>query len=506
MISVDGLVGTPSLGLGYLAGASGGSRLVTWAHSCDLPDPWRWSQPGQLVMINCGGLPKEPERQREWLSRLIDCEVTALAISARPGSHKITDEFLAVADERGFPVLEGSWDLEFVALARTVIESAMQTERRRLASTTRLYDAYWQELRGRVSFGERLGTLERLLGCRLHIVDKRNRRLLASGRSADAAGGDGHRPAGLFEPDDGDVVVTVPARRPALLVARPSRRPVLDNGLLQHLSGLVALEFEHQAIERDRLRASGSEIFHALLDGDLEYGVALPELRNRGLTDPLVVVCWGRRGRPGPGLEHDDVHLHAGFGPVNPLLLYRDDCLLGAVTDNEELFTAVAEELGTCCVAGVSARLSSGNGIIEATRQAKLAMGLAIEAGVRLRRYGEAQSVTGLVPRSVDEARRLVRDVLGPLIDHDAAHGTDLTGTLFAFLRNDRAWRATAEKLSIHRQTLVHRMRRTEEILGFKPTSTAASAILWQAFEAARHTGLTPWPAASSPGTGEPAH
>ena len=45
MISVDQLVAVPSLGLRFLAGERGGARLVTWAHACDLADPWRGSTP-----------------------------------------------------------------------------------------------------------------------------------------------------------------------------------------------------------------------------------------------------------------------------------------------------------------------------------------------------------------------------------------------------------------------------------------------------------------------------
>lgn len=494
MISVDGLVSTPSLELTYLAGAAGGARLVTWAHACDLPDPWRWCKPGHLVMINCSGLPEGPAEQREWLTRLIDSGVSALAISARPGSHEITGELLAVADERGFPVLGGSWDLEFVALARIVIESAIQTERERLTSTGRLYDLYRQALRSRVSFAERLGVLERTLGWRLHLVDEQNRQLLASSQpdagTREAAVSSASAPT--VEPADGDIVVNIPARRPALLIARPRRTPVLDGGLLQHLGGLITVELEHHAGDRDRLRASGSEILRALLDGDLEFAAVRPELRSRGLDDPLVVACWGT-SEGAPALQHDDAHLYVGLGQLNPPLLARDGCLVGIMPDSVELIEALAGELGPSCVAGVSTRLSTGNGVIEATRQAELAMGLAAASAERLRTYGGAQATAGLVPHSIDEARQIVGKVLGPLLDHDAAHGTDLTRTLHTFLESDRVWRHTAKELSIHRQTLVYRMRKIEELAGYKPTSTIGTATFWQAFEAARHAGLIPW-------------
>jgi purine catabolism regulator len=64
LISVDELAGVPTPGLHYLAGQAGGTRLVTWAHACDLADPWNWVEPGDLVMTTGGGLPKSAAAQR----------------------------------------------------------------------------------------------------------------------------------------------------------------------------------------------------------------------------------------------------------------------------------------------------------------------------------------------------------------------------------------------------------------------------------------------------------
>ncbi len=149
MISVDQLTAIPSLGLRYLAGESGGARLVTWAHACDLPDPWLWFESGDLVMTTGGGLPDGPAEQSEWMAHLIDSQVSALVIARGPGTPDVTAELLTVADRRGFPVLSASFDLQFVTLARTVIESAVESERQRLTTITRLYDVYWQALHAR---------------------------------------------------------------------------------------------------------------------------------------------------------------------------------------------------------------------------------------------------------------------------------------------------------------------------------------------------------------------
>ena len=58
------------------------------------------------------------------------------------------------------------------------------------------------------------------------------------------------------------------------------------------------------------------------------------------------------------------------------------------------------------------------------------------------------------------------------------------------FLRKDRAWQRSADELKIHRQTLVYRLRRVEELTSLKPTSTEGSAMLWLVLSAAERANL----------------
>ncbi len=466
MISVDDLVEAQSLT--YLAGRTSGARLLTWAHACDLPDPWNWCEPGCLVMTT--GLPDDPAA---WVGHLAGAGMGALLLSTNPD-----DRLLATADEHGFPVLTTGPEQRFVTIARAVIEPAAHRDLERLGSARRLYDAYWQALADRTSFRDRLTTVERLLGWRIDVVDERSHQLLTSGRLQGLAGD-----RTTLDPTELDAVVPIPARRPALLVTRPVRGPAVDAELLQHLSGLVAIELEHQAAKADQLRASGAEILRALLDGNIEIAAIRLDLNNRGLTDPLVVVCWNTQ-------DSGDLHHHLGLGTVVPLLLQRTGNLFGLMPDDEDLIALVTAELGPSCVAGISAGLAPGNSAMEAARQARLAMGVAAEGTARSTRYGAAEGSTLLVPNSVEDARQLVRRVLGPLTEYDAAHSTELTATLHVFLRNDRGLQRTAQELTVHRQTLVYRLQRAEELLGFKPASTAGTAVLWQAFTAARQAGI----------------
>ena len=56
-------------------------------------------------------------------------------------------------------------------------------------------------------------------------------------------------------------------------------------------------------------------------------------------------------------------------------------------------------------------------------------------------------------------------ETLGPLLDYDVAHGSELVRTLDAYLRRDGSLNELAESLMIHRSTLVYRLRRIRELL-----------------------------------------
>ena len=82
------------------------------------------------------------------------------------------------------------------------------------------------------------------------------------------------------------------------------------------------------------------------------------------------------------------------------------------------------------------------------------------------------------------------RRALGALADYDQQQGAQLQHTLQVFLEQNRSWQKTAERLNVHRQTLVYRIRRIEEITGLSLDSTEDVAVLWIALRAADIAGL----------------
>ncbi|MNG33277.1 Purine catabolism regulatory protein [compost metagenome] len=53
------------------------------------------------------------------------------------------------------------------------------------------------------------------------------------------------------------------------------------------------------------------------------------------------------------------------------------------------------------------------------------------------------------------------------------------------FLEDNRSWQKAAQRLNVHKQTLVYRIRRIEEITGRSLESTEDVAVLWIALRCA---------------------
>ena len=106
---------------------------------------------------------------------------------------------------------------------------------------------------------------------------------------------------------------------------------------------------------------------------------------------------------------------------------------------------------------------------------------------------GTGKTRPPFMPRSLSESQRAVEHVLGSIPDYDATHGSRLVASLYTWLSHDRSWQKPADALHVHRQTLVYRMRRVEELTGRRLDSSKDLAELWLALQAAEASGqLTP--------------
>lgn len=80
---------------------------------------------------------------------------------------------------------------------------------------------------------------------------------------------------------------------------------------------------------------------------------------------------------------------------------------------------------------------------------------------------GELDSHVLLLASVPEEVRRTFRErLLGPLVEYDDHHGSQLVPTLEAFLAASGSWRVCADRLHVHVNTLRYRIQRIERITG----------------------------------------
>ncbi|MDQ3578684.1 MAG: helix-turn-helix domain-containing protein, partial [Actinomycetota bacterium] len=101
----------------------------------------------------------------------------------------------------------------------------------------------------------------------------------------------------------------------------------------------------------------------------------------------------------------------------------------------------------------------------------------AVDLGVRLGRGGQLidyheLGIYRLLLRIADMGQlwRFADEILGSLINYDAAHGGELVRTLSVYLRNQSSPKQTARALRVHANTVAYRAARIEKITGLDLT------------------------------------
>jgi len=111
-------------------------------------------------------------------------------------------------------------------------------------------------------------------------------------------------------------------------------------------------------------------------------------------------------------------------------------------------------------------------------------------AGVRVVDAAGLGSVELLLATAPAEATQAFRaSLLSPLLDYDAAHGTELVRTLRVFLDCSGSWTKAAEAMFVHVNSLRYRMRRVEDLTGRDLGSLADQAALLLALRLAEDHG-----------------
>ncbi|MDI2022015.1 MULTISPECIES: PucR family transcriptional regulator [Paenarthrobacter] len=488
-ITVAELVAEPQLGLTILAGSAGMDNRITWAHTSDLPRLWEWVTGGELMMTNGLSIPADADGQVALAEALMDSGASALAIGEKMHAPTLTAEFLAACDRLPLPLVNIPYPLPFIAIARSVAESSLLEESRRLRQTARVYDLlrtagasedHWQSL------VQRLATE---LDADLFVVDRRclhpwhpdGKALPEFLADAWAPSSGQVTPAGKnfqWHRIRGRHVLTmdIPTHANALLVVLPNSEPHPDAVVLLHAATVLGLQLSRIVLSLEgRHRAAGEFLLQAF-DGRL--GAAEMESRLAAF------------GVPAAGFLIASIQADDGDRLANVHIeLWRHGVASASLKRNNRFHVVVPADVpddvlvhcaGVDAAIGISAPAAVAN-IQRALQESLWALGSARANKLGLARYAQGPSWLGLT--SFEEGTALVRRLLGPIFDYEQSQEGDLIVTLRTYLDSQRSWQKTAATLFTHRQTIIYRIRKIGELTGLDMGETSTVAQLWFALQ-----------------------
>lgn len=491
LLTVGELIAISHLRTRCLAGALGLARRVSWAQVYDIPDPWEWMSPGELVLANGYGVPAGARAQCEYLTRLDGAGAAGFAISEGHFGPPITDAMLATADRLDLPFLETAWEVSYSSVARAVASAGHDQAAHVLAQAQRVYEALSRATVAGLSGGALITSVAASQACRAVVLDRRTGEPLMTAPDAPVPEPLVHRaaremlverstPVHLIRVEDGEergVAVSLPLEQAAMLLVSHRAGDEPDGIILRHLGTVAAGELARLRVLRSREQDRGSVILSGLLDGLARGEALVTELGQRGLIGPLQALALD----PVP---HDPEMRHLYFaaadsGPM-PLVLVREDGALVVLPHEERTVERAMAAAGADARAGLSEPIADPSRIRDGIQQARWALRMARATGSRVVRHGH-ERLAAFLPASAADAHSVVAAVLGPVIAYDTDKGGDLLHSLRVFLEVNRSWQRAASDLFIHKQTLVYRIRKVEELTGLRLDQTDDVTQLWLA-------------------------
>jgi purine catabolism regulator len=479
-LTVGDIASMSHLGISVRAGSGGLGREVEWAHVCELEDPTDWLDGPGLVLTTGMAVPAQALRQRAYLERLAKAGMAAVAIAKGMSAPPLTRQMLATADELNFAVLEVAYEVPYLAVTSMVTAANRERSERQLLSYLRIFDS----LRLATSLGlsppQLFDRLCEVSGYELHLCAPSGRPLIqgipgapprweppaSCGPSAVAADADW-------------VSVPVPLRGHVagyLVGIELPGREALGMLALRHIATIAALELANLMREREAMRREGAETLSEMLSGILDLDAVRARLRLTGLDpgQPLALAAVANeRG-------HDrDLHTRLLDLNIPHLVLQRHHELYVLLQHSASGPDVLAATPGSHV--GLSRPFRARKSLELPRREALWALRYARSQRRALIEYASMRSSATWLPADPQALSGIVEEILGPLAVHDAEHGTEYQRTLLMLLDRDRNVAATARALGVHRNTVIHRLTRVEELTGRDLRRVQDLAELWLA-------------------------
>lgn len=502
-----------------VAGLQGLDNEITFVNIMEVPEVARWMKGGELLLTAGYALKDNPQLRQRIIYDLAGKGVAAFGIKPGQYLHKVPEDMAEHADRVGLPLLELPPDVPYMDIMLPIFELLINEQLYRHQRAEEIHDLLLNVLLGGTglqgvcmslaqftanpvfifSHGTCLGAgypsltnsedlfvLEHALERIFQEVPKELKELVP------------HRATLLqLSPDLPESVVVPVASQERIdgyLVILQSNRYLDDVEIRGIETGatIVALEFaKEKAVAETEIRLRG-ELLDELLQGKIDnIEITMKRAAHLGinLAGRLAVMIIGfhsenKMSSYQVNLHSEVIHLlRSRFSrhPGGILLSSRGNRVVGLLRfyseTEKELSDRLGEILQVTKVRFPKVKLGIGVGrtyeglqyIKTSYEEAQVALMIALEKGD----YSRPVFFSELGPlcilfnvKDLPLVNDFCREYIGKLQAYDAQNKTDLIATLACYLQNDGNLRKTAQALFVHKNSVIYRIKKIEEITG----------------------------------------
>lgn len=507
-------------GAQVVAGDAGLDRELSGVHIIDVPDAhYEWGRAGVLLLTTCFGLKDAPDRQAGLIPKLVELEFAGVVFSVGYYLKETPDVIREAADKLGFPVIETPWELMFIDITETIYEQIVNRQYRVLQKSNQIHERLTNLVLRSGNLDDVAETLAKLLRRSITIedpafrvlangqygpVDQARERSIVLGRTTPEVA------RRLMEAGIYDKVLNkmVPVHVPPIpeldmpmeriiapiIVDREIHgyiwiisggRPLteLDELAIRHGATVAALiMFKEQAV-REAEEALHGDFFKQLLKG-APHTVGLTEqARQLGYRLQQAHQVLFIRGKPTAGGSSrpltNVVDNWLRSQGQRALIVWRNEGLVLVIESHKE---SAGKELAESMIIALShparplligigcvfkSAHGESEGIQRSYEQAReaAAIGSALgpqEGVVIFEELGILHWLYNLTPKQ--QAQNAYLKHIDTLVAYDSARKTQLVKTLETYLDHGGSLVETAEALFLHRNSLLHRVNRIEQL------------------------------------------
>ncbi|MFC7322605.1 PucR family transcriptional regulator [Halobacillus campisalis] len=511
-MKVSEVLHMPALeGCHVIAGETGIDREILHVNMMDAPDIARFLKPQELLVTTAYHVKDQPELLLELVEAMNAQGCAALGIKTKRFLQKIPVEVIKLADELGFPIIELPSSTSLGDIVNQTLSNILDKKTNELRLAIDTHKQFSQHIMSGKGLHKLLKSLADMLHVPVALLDQYANPIAASDPKLTL----NHLAKGIYVKGGNTVpeasryysFSTVPDRRTysvfpvfthekragSLIVFSPIHKEDHSSQLtIEQAANVISFELIKENALKQYSRRVKNEFFLNFTEGMFS---SQEEIINRAKEFSLEnnapyfcaigkVVTKGFSSYTQTQIETDQIYEHIEeelikFSLSTYLFTRGDQCILlfkvdGSAKENHDYVVSslkliqdnVKDRFGRCISFGIS---NLSRNLLNVRKGYKEAQD-ALQTGLRTGEEGFIQSYR---TKDVMELLRVVpeedlKEFYDNALNRLAGEDETLLDTLFVHLETHSQISETAKRLFVHRNTVVYRLEKCEELLGGK--------------------------------------